>query len=116
MSDNDKLASKLISESLLPGDAKEIIQKVGKTSNYDRKLTDLKAMFLSLNTTGFNTADIVDEDKVVISEKDKIVEIAAVLLDVKKGAFSRTYESFIDPERLVPPSASSFHYVSNDMV
>ena len=116
MSDNDKLASKLISESLLPGDAKEIIQKVGKTSNYDRKLTDLKAMFLSLNTTGFNTADIVDEDKVVISEKDKIVEIAAVLLDVKKGAFSRTYESFIDPERLIPPSASSFHYVSNDMV
>lgn len=116
MSTNDKLASKFLSEAFMSGDTKEIVKKVGRTVNHDRKLTDIKSMFLSLNATGFNVADQVDENGAVILQKDSVVEIAAVLLDVKKKTFSRTYESFIDPERTIPPSASAYHYVNNDMV
>lgn len=118
MSKNNKLDSKFVSESFLTGGIKDVVKKAGYLTNQERKLTDVKGMFLSLNTTGFNTVDVVDKDDetVIIKGKDKVVEIAAILLDTKKGSFSRTYESFIDPEILIPPSASAYHYVSNDMV
>lgn len=116
MSNDNKLIGNFINPTLMDGDSKSIVNQVGQSSNHDRKLTDVKAMFVSLNTTGFNAQDVVDDNNKVIAKKDKVVEIAAVLLDVKKKAFSRNYESFIDPETLIPPSASAYHYVSNDMV
>jgi DNA polymerase-3 subunit epsilon len=50
----------------------------------------------------------------LVPETDKIIEIAVVLFNF--DGIIKTYETLIDPERLISPESMAIHHITDEMV